>query len=241
MIKFNFGTTIGLKNKTLPMKKLTFVFVLVILFISCKERESSMPNGNNFYFENPQPINDSELSSIPNKYHGIYMNSDSIYLNIAKSIVFTECIRKFKLHKNQLDSLKQDFDIVKDKYILKESKEIFDYKLIGDSIQLSSKSVDTIFVFSNAQKAKRINGYLILNQKDSILWKVNLVSLNKNKLIIRELYSNDDLKKMDSITKIHSKIIDSTSFIISPSRREFSKFLELKNFGFEHEYRKISN
>jgi hypothetical protein len=45
---------------------------------------------------------------------------------------------------------------------------------------------------------------------------------------------------MDSITEVHSKMIDSTSFIISPKRREFNKFFNLKKFGFDEEYKKIS-
>ena len=45
---------------------------------------------------------------------------------------------------------------------------------------------------------------------------------------------------MDSITKIHSKKLDSTSFIISPKRKEFNQFFKLKKFGFDQEYRKIS-
>jgi hypothetical protein len=81
---------------------------------------------------------------------------------------------------------------------------------------------------------------LVLNQKDSIYWKIKLISFNKNTLTIKQLYSDDDLKRMESITEVHSKIIDSTSFIISPKRREFNQFFKLKKFGFDQEYRKIS-
>ena len=41
---------------------------------------------------------------------------------------------------------------------------------------------------------------------------------------------------MDSITKIKSKMIDSTAFIINPSRREFKKFLVCKKFGYEQQF-----
>jgi len=210
------------------------------LIVSCKQSEA-VPFGNNFYFENPQPINDSELTSIPNKFQGIYMNSDSVYLNIKKDIIYTESEFKFRIHKNQTDSLKKDFYIENGKYISKNKKEVFNSKVIGDSIELAYKDIDTFFSFSDIQKAKRINGRLVLNQKDSIYWKVKLMSLNKNTLTIKQLYSDNDLKRMDSITKNHSKRIDSTRFIISPSRKEFSKFLELKNFGFDQNYKKISH
>lgn len=223
------------------MKKLSLLFVLPVLIVSCKFKESEdIPNGNNFYFESPQPINDSELRSFPNKFKGIYMNSDSIYLNISDNAIFYESENNYRFHKNEIDSLKEYFDVVDGKYISKDKKEVFNSKVIGDSIELAYKDIDTFFSFSDIKKLKRINGYLVLSQKDSIYWKVKLMSLNRNTLTIKQLYSDNDLIRMDSITKNHSKSIDSTSFIINPSRREFSKFFELKNFGFDQKYEKIS-
>jgi hypothetical protein len=229
------------KLKIFPMKKLTLLCIISIVIISCKQIEGfPIPDGNNFYFEYPQPINDSELSSFPNKFKGVYMSLDSLFLNITNNMIFSEREYKFRFHKTQLDSLKEYFDAVDGKYISKDTKEIFNSKKVGDSIEFASKNRDTIFKFSETQKAKRINGFLVINQKDSIFWKVKLVSLDKNKLIIKQLYSDDDLKRMDSITKIHSKKLDSTSFIISPKRKEFNQFFKLKKFGFDQEYRKIS-
>lgn len=220
------------------MKKMFALLGLTVLLISCKEK-NDVPIGNNFLFENPQPINDSELNSIPNKFHGIYVNSDSTYLNINDDLIFTENQIKYRIHKSEIDSLKQDFTIVNGKYISKDAKEVFDSKFIGDSIELSFKNIDTIFNFSDLQKAKRINGDLILNKKDSIYWKVKLLSLNKNTITIKELYSENDLKSLDSITKIHSKKIDSQSYIISPSRSEFKRFSKVKNFGFDSKFVKL--
>lgn len=80
---------------------------------------------------------------------------------------------------------------------------------------------------------------MILNQKDSIFWKVKLVSLDKNNLTIKEIYSDNDLKRMDSITKIHSKRIDSVTYIISPSRNEFKKFSKIKDFGYDSKFIKV--
>jgi hypothetical protein len=161
-------------------------------------------------------------------------------LNIEKNIIFIETENKFRIHKNFQDSLKLEFNLVDGKYISKYKKQIYDYKIIGDSIEMLSNDRDTVFIFSNSQKAKRINGNLVLSEKDSIYWRIKLISFMKNKLIIKQLYSDDDLKRMDSITKIHSKMIDSTSFIISPNRREFNKFFDLKNFGFDQEFYKTS-
>lgn len=220
------------------MKKIALLFVLSFLMVSCKQSEVPA-DGNNFYFENPQPINDSELSSIQNKFKGIYMSEDSLYLNITNDIIFSERETKFRFHKNEIDSLKQYFDMIDGKYISKDKKEIFNSKKVGDSIEFSSKDIDTIFKFSESQKAKRINGCLVLNQKDSIYWRVKLISLNKNTLTIKQLYSDNDLKRMDSITKIHSKKYDSLSYIISPSRKEFKRFNEIKDFGYDSKFIKV--
>jgi hypothetical protein len=166
------------------MKKISLLlFVLFVLMVSCKKAEFEAEfDGNNFYFESPQPINDSELSSFPNKFRGIYMSEDSLFLNIANTMIFSEREYKFRFHKNQLDSLKEYFDVVDGKYISKDTKEIFNSKKVGDSIEFASKNIDTIFQLSDSQKAKRINGFLVLNQKDSIYWKVKLLNLNKKNI-----------------------------------------------------------
>jgi hypothetical protein len=44
---------------------------------------------------------------------------------------------------------------------------------------------------------------------------------------------------MDSITKIHSKKLDSLSYIISPSRKEFKSFNEIKDFGYDSKFIKV--
>ena len=138
------------------------------MLYSCRDKCELPFDSYIFYFKNPQPLNDSELNSIPTKFIGEYINSDT-------------------------------------------------------------------------KKAKRINGVLVLNEKNAKNWEVRLVNLNKKKLEIKHLYAENDLAKMDSITKIHSKSIDSTTFVINPTRREFSKFLQLKDFGYVQVYEKKSN
>jgi PBP1b-binding outer membrane lipoprotein LpoB len=223
------------------MKKYILLLFFIILFSSCKQAETLPADSFSLCFENPQPINDSELNSIPNKFLGVYMNSDSIFLKIQENIIFLESHNKFRIHEKYLDSLKDGFKIINDKFYLKDNDKTFESKKIGDSIELTEKFIDTIFIFSKSNKAKRISGNLVLNQKDSIYWKVKLISLNKNSLKIKQLYSDSDLKRLDSITKFHSKMIDSTSFLIKPSRGEFKKIVKLKNLGFDQIYDKISN
>ena len=221
------------------MKKVIFFSLVLGFFSSCKDVIAE-PFGNTYFFENPQPINYSELSSIPEKFHGIFMNSDSACLNIQKNIILQEKYSTFNLSNKDLDSLKNDFEIINNQYISKSTKEVFNSRILKDSVEFKGKKTDTLFIFSNSQKMKRINQYLILNQKDSVFWKIKILSLEKNALTVKQIYSESDLKKMDSISKIKSKKIDSTFYILNPSRREFKKFLYLKKLGDTQQFQKMA-
>lgn len=219
------------------MKQL-FLFFSIICLFSCKHKEAEIV-GNQFYFNSPQPVNDSELNTLPNKFIGLYMDSDSLFFKITKDVMYYETNFAFRIHISDLDSLKTDFDFINNKYILKITKDEFNYKKIGDSLELNSKQRDTFFTFSNDKKVKRINSNLIINHRDSIYWKIKIYSLKDDILTIKQLYSDTDLSKMDSITKIKSKMIDSTTFLISTTKREFKKFLNLRDFGYDSSFKKI--
>lgn len=218
------------------MKKYILVLALFLVF-SCKKAE---PWGLNFYFENLQPINDAELSKIPNKFQGLFMSSDSVFLNIKENIILEESFYKFKFPLKDMDSLKNEFIFSNGKCISKDKKEVYDYRQLKDSIEFSNKQIDTFFIFSDSQKAKRFDGQLVLNYKDSIYWKVKPIRLEKNMLKVKYIYSEEDLKRIDSLTKVKSTMLDSSSFIIRPSKNEFKRILNLKHLGSDVEYRKIS-
>lgn len=219
------------------MKKYLLILILLFLF-SCKKKEV-FPESN-FRFASPQPINDSELTRIPNKFLGVFMNKDSTYLNINSNSILSEKYARFRVNKLMLDSLKTEFLLQNGKYILKDSKQIYDSKIIGDSIELSSKNIDTLFVLSKSQKAKRINGHLVISQKESFYWTSKILTLDNEVLKIREVYFEKDRIRLDSLTTIKSKEVDSATFLVEPTRREFSKILKLKNFGYEQQFTKIS-
>ncbi len=212
----------------------------MLAFLSCKKAECE-PDGLKFYFEKPQPINDSELSKTPTKFRGLYMNQDSVYINIQEDIILKESFFKFKFHKKDMDSLKNEIVFSNGKYIFKDANKTFEYRQLRDSIEFSEKQIDTFFIFSDRNKAKRFDGKLILNYKDSIYWTVKSISVEKNSLKIKYVYSEEDLKRIDSLTKVKSTMIDSSSFIFKPSRNEFKRILNLKKLGGEFEYKKVQN
>ena len=55
------------------------------------------------------------------------------------------------------------------------------------------------------------------------------------------MYSEEDLKRIDSVTKIKSAMIDSTLFILKPSRNEFKRILNIKDLGETAAYKKVKN
>lgn len=193
------------------------------MLFSCKEEAI----GNDLYFENLQPINDSELKEIPKKFLGLYKNADSVFLKIDKTMIVKYRYGKFKIHKSELDSMKNDFEITNEKLVEKETKAIFETKKIGDSIEMSSKNTDTIFQISDTQKVKRISGSLVLNSKSDNYWQVNILSLNSKMLKFKYL-SVEDLKSLDSIMSTKSTMIDSTNYLLKPSRKEFKKISNMK-------------
>ncbi|MCD0469037.1 hypothetical protein [Flavobacterium sp. JAS] len=225
------------------MKKIALILTLLIVLTSCKKADAAATEICDgcltFYFQNPQPDNDSELTSFPAKFKGLYMNSDSIFIRIEEDRILKEYFIKFKVHKLKMDSLRSEYDLVGGKLITKDTKDKFDVKVVSDSIELSRKIIDTLFRFSLNQKAKRINGQLVLSTRDSVFWNIQTIALEKNILKIKHIYLKEDLKKLDSVTVIKGRMLDSTSYLIKPTRREFKDILKIKNLGTDLQYDKV--
>lgn len=223
------------------MKKLILILISLAVLTSCKKiRIRPCPDCYFLYFENPQPDNDSELDRFPRRYRGIYKNEDSTFLKIDEDRIVVKYFGKSMIHKNELDSMKSEFLIYKNKIIRKDSKEIVSLNRKGDSLELLETFLDTIFRFSYNQKAKLIDGQLILSTRDSIFWDIDFLSLNKNQLKLKDIYLPTDLKKLDSVTRIKARVIDSMSYLIKPTRREFRQLLKIKDLGVDEKYIKIS-
>lgn len=96
------------------MKKIILIIALLIVSTACRKADAAAtcPGCFTFYFENPQPINDSELNGFPSKFKGLYMNSDSTFLRIEEDRVLREYFYKFKVHRQKMDSLKSEYDLV---------------------------------------------------------------------------------------------------------------------------------
>ncbi|KAF2331751.1 hypothetical protein [Flavobacterium ginsenosidimutans] len=222
------------------MRKIFLILVLIIVSVSCKKADAEAECYGCLYFGKPQPENDSELIGFPSRFKGLYVDKDSTFLRIEEDRILKEYFFKNRFHKSFLDSLKDYYNIVNGQLIEKETLKKYSMIEIGDSLEISRKDIDTIFRFSYNQKAKIINSHIVISNRDSIFWRISIISLQKNILKMKYIYFADDVKKIDSVTKIKGQKIDSLSYLLKPTRSEFRKILKIKNLGREEEYNKIS-
>ncbi|MBB4803224.1 hypothetical protein HNP37_003299 [Flavobacterium nitrogenifigens] len=224
------------------MKKRFIIFVVIAVVSSCKkaDAEATPLNSYTFYFENPQPINDSELNSFPPKFQGLYKTADSNFLRITDDRILKEYYFKLKVHRKELDSQKSEYDLVDGKLITKDTKDKYDVLKIGDSIELSQTITDTLYRLSYNQKLKRISGQLVLSTRDSVFWEMEVISLEKNILKFKHIFLQEDLKRLDSVTQTKGQMLDSLSYLIKPTRKEFKNILKIKNLGKDRLYTKVS-
>ncbi|MEO7976361.1 hypothetical protein [Flavobacterium sp.] len=220
------------------MKKVILILAIITCIVSCKKADACV-DCLTFNFENPQPDNDSELDRFPNKFRGLYRNQDSVFIRIEEDRIIREQFDRNTIHKLALDSLNGEYYIIDGILTMKNTKDKYDMKPKGDSIELIQKFTDTLFRFSYNEKAKRIDGQLVLSTRDSVFWHVEFVSLTKNKIKFRNIYYTEDLQSLDSLTTIKSKMLDSLSYLIRPTRSEFKKILKIKKLGSDQEYLKI--
>lgn len=225
------------------MKNIILILILLVVSSSCKKADATATEVCDgcltFYFQNPQPDNDSELTGFPDKFKGLYRNSDSVFIRIENDRIFKEYFFKFKVQRQKMDSLRSEYDFVDGKLITKDTKDKFDIKIVGDSIELSHKSIDTLFRLSYNQKVKRISSQLVLSTRYSVFWTIQTIALENDILKIRHIYLEGDLKKLDSVTVIKGKMLDSTSYLMKPTRREFKNVLKIKNLGADLQYDRI--
>lgn len=215
---------------------LYFLSVLILgLLFSCKQAEVAETD---FSFSEQQPVNDSKINHFPRNFIGNYIDTDSIYLILNDKNLIYRRIVKSNVSFEEFEKIKDSSRIDGNKiYYLNE--KVCEFRKLKDSIEIAFADYDTLFSLSENQTAKRIKNAIILNTKDSIFWKINMVSLDKNKLTIKTLASFDDLRRIDSLSSTKVQKIDSTRNLVKLSRKEFKNMLKLKGFGYDHNFKKI--
>jgi hypothetical protein len=219
------------------MKKIIVVASIAALFaIGCKKTESVETQ---FYFAEAQPVNDSELTRLPEKYRGTYQGAAGDTLKVDSGAIYTEYAYRGSIPKDSVATVNKVGSYVNGKYRLKdEDEKNYTVREDKDSIYINGRYRDTLFAFSDAAKAKRINGQVVLSRKDSIYWKVSLLSIKNDSLSLRLLSRKEDYNLLQAKVKDISTNSDTTVVHIKPSRREFKTIIKLK-LDADSKYKKI--
>lgn len=209
-----------------------------IVFISCKNTEVFPGERISFYFDSPQPNNDSELKEFPSKFRGIYKSGESEALNITENSIYRQSFNTLTLSKSTFDSIKNEVIYKNGKLIIKATSYIYDVAERNDSLYLSAIDRDTIFTLSGAQKAKRINGHVILSTKDSVFWDTSILTIKNDSLYWKSFNTPGDYIALKDIIKNITINKDTTVVHIKPTRKEFKKIFSIPNLGWEKKYKK---
>jgi hypothetical protein len=221
------------------MKKLLFPSLFIaLLFASCKETKTEETDGGiRFAFTEPQPQHDSELDHFPARFTGVYTAKDSTVLTIDRQRVVYERNYKLPIAKNALDSLKSEGNYQKGKFTTNDGK-VYNAVETADSVYIYYTTRDTIFRLSGNNKIKRINGHLILNEKDSVFWRTSILSIENDSLKWRRLFRYNEVAELQKLVK-DVVIGDTTIIRINPTLKEFKNIIAQKRLGSKTVYKKI--
>lgn len=218
--------------------KCFLVISFFTLIISCKQADEVPYYGIDFLFKASQPIDDREVNHFPNRFIGNYMNQDSTNLVIENKTVYYKWTTKSNISFSAFDSIKDSQRVFENRIYF--DNEFVEFRKLKDSIEITDSNYDTIFSISSFQKVKRVKNSIVFNTKDSIYWKIKILTLDDyNKLTLKTIVSDEDLIRMDSLSKIKAQKIDSTKIIVQLSKKEFKKMLTLKRFGYDQNFKKI--
>ena len=217
--------------------KYFLVISLFTLYINCKQADAVPYYGIDFLFKAPQPIDDREVNHFPNRFIGNYMNQDSTNLVIENKTVYYKWTTKSNISFSAFDSIKDSQRVFENRIYF--DNEFVEFRKLKDSIEITDSNYDTIFSISSFQKVKRVKNSIVFNTKDSIYWKIKIITLDNNRLTLKTIVSDEDLIRMDSLSKIKAQKIDSTKIIVQLSKKEFKKMLTLKRFGYDQNFKKI--
>jgi len=186
------------------MRKLLFIVVLVFSMISCQQ----------ITFDRPQPEGARNLTAIPNKLVGNYISQDgSSKMTIDPAGIY--CTYEYEVVCHKDSAINKEFS----------NPPI---RANGDSLYYLVNYTDTIFWMSNENILKKDKGYYFLNSKNcENSWSVKKMKLKKGILTIASISTKEEL---DLLEKINESPIDSTTYNVSFTRKQFKKFVDNDSF-----------
>ena len=209
--------------------KYSVICTLLLLVGSCEDSVT---------FEQPQPINQPDLSSIPTKLQGSYFSKDdSTYLTITEVSIIDWADMVLNTLTDSLDDLEIDSSQIvsqtRERTILQDDQYKLDIKIRGDSAFVSLFYRDTIFEISQEHVLRRFKGHYFLNYEQPTDWKVRLLRMKGGKLSFSKVRKPEDIADLEQITEveeIRSEDGKVKGYKLNPSKRELRKLMR-KSFS----------
>ncbi len=200
------------------MKYLIIYTAFIVLAISC-----SPP----VVFNDPYPIDEDNLLTIPDEYQGLYMcESDSTLIHVGSTYIVSIESVKFTSHINDINQ-KENCAIVNDEIYLTERTECIPIKYINDTIvEGITNDIDTLWALSPQSVARNYQGNIILStQMKNNEWSIDILSIDKYKNVmyraINEASEIDEIEKVTPLKNI-TKLTDETPrYKVTPTQKEF--------------------
>jgi hypothetical protein len=194
-------------------------------------------------FEEAQPTGKRDFKKFPRNYRGQYLNlDDSSVLTIDSKNISREWNQFSVIEK---DSLFTELDTVFEEDILLQLSDNWqiEVKLIGDSAEVKSHRVNTVFSISENHKLRKYKGYLFLNYfLAENAWDVEVLKKENGSLSFEKLVYASDIDTLTEIINIET-VTDTINdkiqeYILKPKRKELKQILKAKKAG--KKYKKIN-
>lgn len=189
---------------------------------------------DNYYFNNPQPVNTKNTYTVPGKYRGIWQadKDGSTTITIGKDFYYIT-------EKGQEMESKAEIDADSDLYFLKNKiyytedghlKGGYNYETKGDSVLIEILETNRVDFGQNAFLRKFEYGY-ILNERHPDMddwWRIYFVDTRvKNEIAIRDI-NKKDLEKRDNYSILHE---DFSDYLIADwTKDDIQKFIDEGGF-----------
>ncbi|MBC7450896.1 MAG: hypothetical protein H7259_05360 [Cytophagales bacterium] len=193
-------------------------------------------------FSEPQPVSITNIHAFNKKYQGVYIQpEDSSRLIVLSDKLISLEYFHIVSSRNDLDSSfegDQSSNEQITEWLAKENIQVTGFK--GDSIYSIWIIKDTIFIISDLNICRFLKGSYFLNHKyDAHQWKVQRMSLHKNRLSIGMIQPGDSLFHTVTIADKNTIKDDSGSVVnyqINPTKKELKKLIKANAFSNWKEY-----
>ena len=215
------------------MKKVAISLLIVVLFASCKD---AVLKNSFICFDQSQPVNVSDIASVPSKNQGDFLLSDASNLIVQQKYILRKKRDTIVVSKTEFDSM-GNMEYKKGYVYDKDTRKSFKATFKNDSIAWNEVQVDTLFSFADNEIAKWYKSSLILNKKVNGTYQVNYIQYSKSGVKFVQLGTKKDLDNI--LYKIHIPSVleikgkDTLHVVLSPSRSDFRKLLRMKGMEFE--------